>query len=71
MLLSNPLPARMFPLLVLQTKFQEYLALSHSFLQASLERGSSDALPVVRILSMWFCVDYHSTTTGFGTVDLW
>lgn len=34
---------------VLQTRFHEYLALSDSFLTASIEQGSTDMLPVVRI----------------------
>ena len=36
-------------MLVLQARFQEYLTLSDTFLAASIEQGSTDKLPVVRM----------------------
>lgn len=36
-------------MLVLQAKFQEYLALSDTLLTTSIEQGSTDTLPLVRM----------------------
>lgn len=56
--------------LPIQIKFQEYLGLSNWFLDAYVENGSSDVLPVVRMSSLLFRVDDHSAT-GLVVMYLW
>lgn len=65
MLLSTTLPAgTILSVVGLQVKFQEYVELSHSFLGACIEQGSSDTLPVVRNSSL-FCMDYAILLQGW------
>lgn len=46
-LLAHPVSTYLF----LQARFNEYLAMSSSFLTHSMEQGSVDALPVVSAMS--------------------
>ena len=47
---------------VFQDLFQEYLALSASFLNEAVEKGSSDGLPVVRAGFYVACAQLHKQT---------